>query len=226
MTGRATLTPQEKQRLVSAVPCWWHSIDLGDGVVTPGSIQPDIHRILCSAIPADLTGQTVLDVGAWDGYYSFECEKRGAKVTAIDNNSHQRGHEGFHTARRILNSRVAFLEMDLFDLPKTIGGQFDVVLLFGVLYHLKHPLRGLEILSSKTRKLLIVESYYVRTLTNDPMMRFFPGAELEGDPSNWWGPNIPCALDMLRVAGFRRVRVHTAYANRLKDGRVIVKAHK
>ncbi len=226
MTRNSPLTPEEKRRLTAAVPYWWHTIDLGDGVHTPGKIPAGVHQTIASAIPADLTGKTVLDVGAWDGYYSFECERRGARVTAIDNNLHLRGHQGFHTAKRILDSRVTFHEMDLFELPGKMQERFDVVLFLGVLYHLKYPLHALEILSSVCDELLVVESHYIRTLTNDPMMRFYPGTELRDDPTSWWGPNIPCIVDMLKAADFADVQLHTTLSNELDQGRVVLKAYK
>jgi tRNA (mo5U34)-methyltransferase len=65
---------------------WWHSIDLGHGVITPGTKPIETMRAEIEALglPADLTGKTVLDIGAWDGAFSFECERRGAQVTALD----------------------------------------------------------------------------------------------------------------------------------------------
>lgn len=65
---------------------WWHSIDLGHGVVTPGTKPIETMRAEIDALglPEDLSGKSVLDIGAWDGAFSFECERRGAQVTALD----------------------------------------------------------------------------------------------------------------------------------------------
>jgi tRNA (mo5U34)-methyltransferase len=67
-------------------PHWWHSIDLGQGVVTDGTKPPQLmeQEIEALRLPEDLTGRTVLDIGAWDGGFSFACERRGAEVTALD----------------------------------------------------------------------------------------------------------------------------------------------
>ncbi|MDP3974834.1 MAG: DUF1698 domain-containing protein [Candidatus Jorgensenbacteria bacterium] len=219
------LTAQAKRRLISKVPYWWHTIDLGDGVTTPGWTHPRVHRLLASAIPKNLKQKTVLDVGAWDGYYTFEAERRGARVTAIDNNQHRKGHRGFDVAKRILGSRAKFLPMDLYDLPR-LKGRFDVVLLFGVIYHVKNPLLALEIVAAKTKNLLILESHYIKTKEKEPMMRFYPGRELGNDPTNWWGPNIQCLKDMLRTVGFKRVSVFRTYLNTSDKGRVIMKAYR
>lgn len=66
---------------------WWHSIELGEGVVTPGTKPLDTMRreMAQLGLPDDLTGKSVLDIGAWDGGFSFEMERRGAtRVVALD----------------------------------------------------------------------------------------------------------------------------------------------
>lgn len=220
-----SFTKLEKISLIKKVPYWWHAIDLGDNIVTPGFTAPWVHKLLSSAIPKNLKGKTVLDIGAWDGYYSFECEKRGAKVTAIDNYQNRKGRKGFNTAKRIIGSKVKYRQMDLFDLPEW-KKKFDVIIFFGVLYHVKHPLKALEIIFSKTKKLLILESHYIKRPANIPIMRFYPGKELSNDPTNWWGPNIMCIIDMLKVVGFKKIKLFATYLNKKERGRVIIKAYK
>lgn len=167
----------------------------------------------------------MLDIGAWDGYYSFEAERRGAKVTAIDNNQHRKGHRGFAIAKRLLGSHAKFIPMDLYDLPR-LRGRFDVVLLLGVIYHVTNPLLALQIVAEKTKRLLVLESHYIKTGGKEPIMRFYPGRELGNDPTNWWGPNIQCLKDMLRVVGFKRVEIYRTYLNKHGRGRVIMRAYK
>ena len=219
------LTLQEKKALIDKVPYWWHTIDLGEGVFTPGFTQTKVHKLLSSAIPTNLKGKTVLDIGGWDGYYSFECEKNGAKVTTIDNYQHKKGQRGFDTAKKILNSKVEYHKLDLFSLPKW-KETFDIVLLFGVIYHIKYPLKALEIVYSKTNELLILESHYIKTKEKYPLMRFYPEDELSNDHSNWWGPNIQCLEDMLKDVGFKKVEKFKTYLNKKERGRVIIKAYK
>jgi len=193
---------------------WFHSIELEPGFVTPGRADtsaqvPRLH------LP-DLTGKTVLDVGAWDGFFSFEAERRGAsRVVALDTFSWQprgagTGKAGFELARRALGSSVEDLEVDVLDIaPETVGGSFDVVLFLGVLYHLRHPFLALEKLRSVTNELLILETHVDLIGTRRPAAAFYPGAELEGDWTNWWGPNPAAVVGMLEQAAFRDVsRVH------------------
>jgi tRNA (mo5U34)-methyltransferase len=71
---------------VADVGFWWHSIDLGDGVVTPGTKSSDwLEQELARLELGDLSGKSVLDIGAYDGYYSFAAERLGAeRVVALD----------------------------------------------------------------------------------------------------------------------------------------------
>jgi len=100
-----------------------------------------------------------LDIGAWDGYYSFLCESRGARAIAIDLlPQRKRGQSirGFLTAKKVLNSNVEYILMDLYDID-SLDAAFDIVLFLGVYYHLKHPLYALEKIYNKTRELLVLE---------------------------------------------------------------------
>ncbi len=58
---------------------------MGDGVRTAGHADQRSQEIRAEAIPRRLRGKTILDVGCWDGYFSFLCERRGATVTPVDN---------------------------------------------------------------------------------------------------------------------------------------------
>jgi tRNA (mo5U34)-methyltransferase len=115
--------------------------------------------------------------------------------------------EGFLLAREVLGSRVEDRRIDVMDLTPELVGTFDVVFFLGVLYHLRHPLLGLERVAALARELLIVESFvHTRAGEDEPLLAFYPGGELDGDHSNWWGPNPACVEAMLRDVGFRGVR--------------------
>lgn len=202
------MDPADLQRAVSAIQ-WAHRIDLGQGIVTPGvwntpQLLPRLH------LPPDLTGQTVLDVGCWDGFYSFEAERRGAqRVLATDSFTWQRkswgSKDGFDLARRALNSHVEELEIDVLDLHPDRVGTFDIVLFLGVLYHMRHPMLALDRVASVTGKLLIVETVIDLLYVPGPALAFYPAAELNQDDSNWFGPTPAAVGAMLQAAGFRRV---------------------
>lgn len=187
---------------------WFHTIDLGNGVVTPG-------KITCMSAEqlgiGDLTGKTVLDIGAWDGYYSFLCEQHGAKrVLATDSvvwsGGWRTGKAGFQAARRALNSKVDDMTIDVMDLRPDVPGRFDVVLFLGVLYHLRHPLLALERIFDLVGEQLIMETHVDLLDYDRPGAVFYPGTELAGDPTNWWGPNPLAVEGMLKAVGFREVK--------------------
>lgn len=235
------LSKNDKLKLIEKVPFWWHTIDFGEGVLTNGrcfgSREQSLYfqKIILSAIPKKLSNKTVLDIGCWDGFYSFECEKRGAKVTAIDNNQQEKFVEevygkkrvkvtdSFHVAKKLLMSNVEFRQLDLYNLER-LRKKFDIILLLQVFYHLKDPLKALDILYKITNEMLIIESHYIKTKTSVPVMRFYPGQELNNDPTNWWGPNIPCLLAMIKSVGFKKVAVFKKYYE--NNNRVILKACK
>ena len=162
-------------------------------------------------------------MGAWDGYFAFEAERRGAsRVLATDSfiwngaNPHQ-SRAGFDLARRVLGSKVEDRTIDVMDLSPETVGVFDVVLFLGVLYHLRHPLLALERVASVTGDLLVVETHAERRPRRRPAMVLYPGAELAGDPTNWWGPNVAALEALLRTVGFGQVRI----VSRRRAGRTV-----
>jgi tRNA (mo5U34)-methyltransferase len=195
---------------------WYHTIDLGHGIITPG-IDHTPQRFARLDFPPTLAGLSVLDIGAWDGFFSFEAERRGAsRVVAADFYSWHGlgwgtrvGKAGFELAREVLGSRVEDLDIDVMDLSAERIGTFDVVLFLGVLYHTHHPLLALERVASVTRGLLILETVVDMIGFSRPAMAFYPERELNNDPTNWWGPNVPAVNAMLRTVGFERVRIVT-----------------
>jgi tRNA (mo5U34)-methyltransferase len=171
------------------------------------SLDAQKTRIARFPIPADLTGKRVLDIGAWDGWFTFEMERRGAEVVAIDRWDNPRFRE-MHAA---LGSRADYRQMNVYDLSPAKLGRFDIVLFLGVLYHLKHPLLALERVCSVTKDFAAFESF---ALTE----RFLPGVQVEQYPllqfferddfgrqfDNWFAATPKCLLGMCRTAGFAR----------------------
>lgn len=185
---------------------WFHTIDLGEGVVTSG-IDRTAAKLRRIGLPADLTGKSVLDIGAFDGFFSFEAERRGAKrVVAVDRwaPSGWGCRAGFDLAHRVFGSKVEPLQIDLLDLTARHAGVFDIVIFLGVLYHLRDPHAGLERVRAVTGERLILETHVDMLHRQTPESAYYGGAELNGDASNWWGPNPPAIADWLAKAGFAR----------------------
>ena len=195
---------------------WYHTIDLGQGLVTRG-IDNTPERLARVRFPESLSGRSVLDIGAWDGFFSFEAERRHAsRVVAADYYAWHgvgwgtgQGKAAFQLAREALGSRVEDVDLDVMDLSHERVGTFNVVLFLGVLYHLPNPLLALERVASVTEDLLILETVVDMVGVNRPAAAFYPGRELSGDPTNWWGPNHAAVEGMLHSVGFARVDVIT-----------------
>lgn len=188
---------------------WWHKINLGNGIITPG-IDLTPERLKTLQMPDNLAGKSVLDVSAWDGFFSFEAERRGAsRVLATDSfcwDGEGWGTKaGFNLARQILHSRVEDMDIDVMELSPERVGVFDLVLFLGVLYHMRHPLLALERVSSVTGDHLILETQVDLLSSRRPAAAFYPGIELNDDPTNWWAPNPSALKSMLLTVGFKRV---------------------
>ena len=189
---------------------WYHVMELPGGVVTPGVDDPR-DRLPLLSLPEDMSGMSVLDVGAWDGFFSFECERRGAaRVVAADwfawHEAARGSKASFELARESLGSRVEDVEVRVEDLSPERLGTFDLVLFVGVLYHVRDPVRALESVAAMTEGTLVVETHVDLTLRRRPAAAFYPGTELEDDHTNWWGPNPAAVEGMLRAVGFGDVR--------------------
>ena len=211
---------------VNAFPYWYHRIELPGGVVTPGWAprNPDHYFV-----PQDLSGLRILDVGAWDGYWSFTALQRGAReVVAIDDfsdhvgqNIQRKAWDTFDLCRAAFgydDSRCRRLEMNVYDISKEELGVFDVVFFFGTLYHLRHPLLALDTLSLVCSGSIFVETAVIDDYSpyrgglnqgytgKQMVMEFYPGAELGQNNTNWWAPTTYCLAHMVQAAGFKGVK--------------------
>ncbi|HZL55594.1 MAG TPA: DUF1698 domain-containing protein [Bryobacteraceae bacterium] len=185
----------------------YHSIELPDGSTLPG-LQSADHlrwRLGLFGLSEDLTGKRVLDVGAWDGWFSFECERRGAEVVAVDCVE----LDTFLEARDMLGSKVEYKTLDVTELSARRLGRFDIVLFLGVLYHLRHPLLGLEKAVELSTDLALIESFVIEGEDRavPAVMEFYERGELGGQIDNWCGPSPECLTAMCRSAGFARVEL-------------------
>jgi len=240
-----TQSKQELEELARSVPVWWHSIDLGQGVVTQGiKSSEQLKRELDSIRLPDLRGKSVLDIGAYDGFFSFEAERRGAaRVVALDHfvwsldlsktfaywrECKERGivqdaaadalrlHRdklpgmlAYNTSHKALGSKVETVIADFMKDDLERLGTFDVVLFLGVLYHMEDPLASLRRLASFTRGLAVIETEAIALPLEEDraLVEFFPGSELNNDPTNFWAPNEKALVGLCQAAGFSRVEV-------------------
>jgi tRNA (mo5U34)-methyltransferase len=214
------MTRDEKLERITARQ-WYHSIEIEPGMVTPG-VHPlaELRQVLeYLKLPPRLDGLRVLDIGAWDGFFSFEAERRGARrVVAYDVTPAD--YFGFSTARDVLGSRVEYVQGSVYELTRETVGAFDLVLFAGVFYHLRYPLLALDRIHDVCDGYMVLETHCLddRVILDDgqvttleridprlariPLYRFYAANELNGDYSNWFAPNRRAIEDGLRTAGF------------------------
>jgi tRNA (mo5U34)-methyltransferase len=194
---------------LAAFSGWYHSMKFPDGEIIEGYMPLQLlqERYADFGLPEDLHGFRALDIGAWDGWFSFEMERHGALVTAVDVVE----VKNFLYGRERLGSKVTYIISDVCDLPELNLAPFDYVLFLGVLYHLRHPLLALETVCSLTTEMAVVDSFVIdgeereHITTPIPIMEFYETDELGGHLDNWFGPTIDCLLAFCRSAGFARV---------------------
>ncbi|MBJ3774377.1 isocitrate lyase/phosphoenolpyruvate mutase family protein [Acuticoccus mangrovi] len=216
-TMAAPLTVDEKRARAEKIH-WFHTMDLGDGVVTHGIKPADRLAYQADRVFAHpVEGHSVLDVGAWDGYFSFEAKRRGASdVLATDyfcwSGPGHASKRGFDLAKAAIDPTVREKEIDVLDLSEDAVGTFDTVLMLGVFYHLKNPFLAVEKVGALAKRMFVIETHVDLNIpAKPPSMAFYPGRELNNDPTNWWGPNVACVVAMLKACGFPRVTVDAEY---------------
>jgi tRNA (mo5U34)-methyltransferase len=221
------LTAEQLQQRIHELGPWFHNLDLGGVQTAPQHFLGDYPRVkwqrFADALPADLHGQTVLDIGCNGGFYALEMKRRGAeRVVGIDS-------EPLYLAQARFAAEVNGVELELhqlsvYDVAK-LGETFDLVLFMGVLYHLRHPLLALDLIHEHVaRDLLVFQSMQRGSDQVVPMAPDYPFWETDifnqpgfprlhfleqayaGDPTNWWVPNRACSEALLRSAGFEIVR--------------------
>lgn len=219
------MSAAELRRQADALGPWFHNIDLGHGVWTaPGHFLGDYpgfkFRRFAQALPADLTGKSVLDIGCNGGFYSVEMKRRGAaRVLGLDSDERYLAQARFVAER--LGHAIEFRKLSVYDVG-ALAERFDVVLFMGVLYHLRHPLLALDLIHEHVADDLLVFQSMLRgspqieplALDYDffdmdaferpgyPRLHFVEHAYAH-DPTNWWIPNRAGIEAMLRASGFR-----------------------
>jgi tRNA (mo5U34)-methyltransferase len=238
------MTPDEIRKGVQELGPWFHFLHLGNGIVTKDASvgsEPLDHPCktwekVRAAIPADLSGKSVLDVGCNAGFYSIEMKRRGAgRVLAVDSQRDQVNQAAF--ASEVLGLEIETSRLSVYDLDPVIHGQFDLVLALGLIYHCKHLIQALERLFTVTRDLLVLETaIYPRDLAPRPVSYNVGGidrtldgiAYVENPPDakeavfNWFLPSVEALVAMVENIGFDSVDVFEGE----HPERIIIACHK
>jgi tRNA (mo5U34)-methyltransferase len=222
----AQMSTSDIERRVRELGNWFQNLNLRGVQTAPQHFLGDYPNCkfqhFSQAIPRDLTGKTVLDIGCNAGFYSIEMKRRGAaRVVGVDVDEDYLAQARF--AAEVSGAEIEFRKLSIYDIGQ-LGEKFDVVLFMGVLYHLRHPLLALDLLYEHVvGDMLIFQSLQrgsreIFPLENDypfwetgifdkpgyPVMHFVE-KRYSHDPTNWWIPNRACVEAMLRSAGFEIV---------------------
>lgn len=195
---------------------WFHQITLSPGVITPG-VDKSAEKTFHLGLPDDLTGKSVLDLGSWDGFFAFECERRGAsRVVAVDDfvwRNHATKDRGFDLAHEVLQSKVKKVHCSFESLDNLDESSFDYVLMLGVLYHAPDPLGYLRRVRRLCSGTLILETHVDLLDFPRPAIAYYEGSTLGNDPTNFWGPNTAAVVGMLKDSGFKHVEPQPVFWN-------------
>src|SRR4051794_37167642 len=216
----------EIENRVQELGSWFQNLNLNGVQTAPNHFLGDYPSVkfagFAHALPSDLAGKSVLDIGCNAGFYSLEMKRRGAaRVLGVDFDERYLAQARF--AAEVDGVEIEFRQLSVYDV-RSLGEKFDLVIFMGVLYHLRHPLLALDLIREHVAKDLMLfqtmqrGSTEVMPLRNDytfwqtdmfeepefPMM-YFIERKYAGDPTNWWIPNRACTEGMLRSAGFEIV---------------------
>jgi len=197
---------------VEREPYWFQKIQIMPGLKTPGWSDPMMEKLPFYGLPVDLTGKRVLDIGCAEGFFSFEAEARGAReVVAID--SFPDSIRRFNIVREARQSNATAFLMNVYDLDPDRLGTFDLVLFYGVFYHLKHPQLALEAISRICVGDLLFQTYICDDprVKDEPWAKYHPHGLMSGtgskdfDPTVFWLFNSMACVAMLDSLGFENI---------------------
>ncbi len=213
--------PATIAKQVSDLGDWFHNIDLHGVKTAPNHFLGDFPNIkwkhIAQAVPQDLTGATVLDIGCNGGFYSIQMKRRGAeRVLGIDIDDRYLNQARY--AASTLGLDIEFQKGSVYDVDK-VDGQFDFVIFMGVLYHLRYPLYALDKVVKKVRGKLLFQTmirgsenvrewetnyhFWNKEIFEAPEWprMYFVENSYSNDYTNWWIPNRAAAEGMLRSSG-------------------------
>ena len=210
----------DAERVRDSVPLWFHTFALAPGIYTPGIARDHGYRL--GVLGADrFAGRNVLDVGSFDGFYSFLAEARGARrVVAVDNEQYVdwvrarfgvtlEGGAGFRAIAGLVGSRVEYRRMDAVDVNE-LAERFDVVLCFGLLHRVTDPIGLLRALAGVLAAggEIVLETYGSHLGADAPAIEVHePGDVYARDDFVYWGFSAEGLRRLARIAGLDEIEV-------------------
>lgn len=225
-SGRQQIAAAERAQLeaqIRGLGEWFHNLDLLGVSTAPDHFLGDFPAVkwrhIAAAVPEDLSGASVLDIGCNGGFYSIEMKRRGARrVLGIDVDDRYLNQARF--AAQTLGMEIEFEKRSVYEADQ-LAGQFDYVFFMGVLYHLRYPLFALDKVIQKVARggRLVFQTmlrgssevkhweenyqFWNTQVFADPdwPLMYFVEHSYANDPTNWWIPNRAAAEAMLRSSG-------------------------
>lgn len=222
-SGLPALDRLELENHIRSLGEWFHNLDLLGVPTAPNHFLGDFPAVkwkhISAAIPEDLNGASILDIGCNGGFYSIQMKRRGAaRVLGVDVDDRYLNQARF--AAKTLGVNIEFENRSVYQVD-AIAGRFDYVFFMGVLYHLRYPLFALDRVITKVApggKLVFqtmlrgsdeVKSwddnyqFWTTNIFSDPEWpaMYFVEHSYANDPTNWWIPNRAAAEAMLRSSG-------------------------
>ena len=186
---------------------WWHKIKLNNGEYTNGECDAELLRKWYLFDEMDFKNKSVLDVGCWDGYYSFEAEKLGASrmVSLDDCNFRWSDYKGYEFLHEYFNSKAEFVIGNVYTLDtKFRQKEFDIILCYGVLYHLSDPLLALKNLFYVCNDKIAIEGLFFES--DIPSLELIPLGKYYNDKGNVYSSSIKYLSDVANLCGFKIIK--------------------
>lgn len=203
--------PSQAAAFLREAAFYWHQrFQLAPGIYTPGvnDVEQLLNRV---GVLGDVRGASVLDIGATNGGLAFELERRGAsRVVAVD--IYDEDWFGFRAVKELLGSCAEYVCASVYELPQRFVEPFDIVALWGVLYHLRHPLLALDAVRALTRRVAMIEtavSDHMLVDSTKPLLYFHREDDLNGDGSNWFVPTTTGLADLCWSSGLEPTRIES-----------------
>jgi len=196
---------EEARAFLKSTDFIWHQrFELAPGVFSPG-VSDVVGHVTGAGLPS-VRGKSILDIGTCNGGVLFELERMGAsRLVGVD--IYDQEWFGFAALRSYFGSEAEFVQTSVYGLDSALGERFDIVFLFGVLYHLRHPLLALDAVRAVTREYAVVETAIcdwemAPSLAQERIALFYRGNELNDDHTNWFVPTRLTLIDWCESSGF------------------------
>ena len=209
---QSSFSDLEIEKQLNSSDSWYHYFKFNNIETQQTRTSLDYQMWAAQGIPQNLETKSVLDIGTFDGFFSFLCENRNAKrVLAIDNEEHnnnikniKHGSLNFEICKKILNSKVEYRKMDVYDVDK-LDENFDIILLFGVYYHLDNLITAIQKLFTKVNDALYLTGHILDT--DQPLLYYYGTSKYDPNGFSRVIASPQCLINIGKTMGFKTVEL-------------------